>query len=370
MGTLERIPPAGALTGQGRDAVLAELIDRHANVLLATPYFNVEGRLLERSGEVLKLRVPLGEAAARHVLSQKPLRLRVPWACSMVAGETILLGMEREEQRLMLRLSVPAWLAPDERRGAPRAEGVDVRGALALEDDRVVRVRVENLSESGAGLMLIEPLGTVVGHRGYLSLALGAGPDLNVPLRVIREAEPFLGVRWEPCLEGRSLERLRAWLKPRLDEAKRRWENRAELRALAEAARKPKAPPSGVVVLGTELESELRPILEDLAPVRFVAPVRTDWEAALTQRPPCLVLVGIPDHPEARHRLRRLLEHVPPPCPVLALGSMALGAEERAWAMTFRPEAVLAWAPNRAEFLRRWVQGLLRRCGGQGSEGG
>ncbi len=367
MGLFERPHPSGALAGAERDAVLAELAVRRSSLLLATPYLSVEGRILEREGEVLKLRVPLGEAAARHVLSQKPLRLRLPWAGSMVAGETILLGTEREEARLILRVSLPSWLSPDERRRAPRVERIgDLRGSLALADGRLLRVRIEDLAEGGAGVLVLEPIGASAGSRGRLSVPLEDGPDLNLPVRVVQGDEPFLGVQFEPPPAGRDLERLRTWLAPRLEEARRRWENRAELRARAEAALRPKAPAAGALLLsGTKnLAADLAPVLSGIEPFRAVQPAMAAWKDALDQQPPRVVLAEVPPDWEARRRLKRLLESAPPGCPLLFLGGADLGPEDRAWALSLKPEAVLAWSPGRNEFLRRWVMGLLRRAEG------
>lgn len=380
MGLFERVRPEGALAGAEREALLDELVARRASLLLATPYLSVEARLVERTGEILRLRVPLGEAAARHVLSQKPLRLRLPWAGSMVAGETILLGTEREDSRLRLRVSAPTWLAPDERRRVPRVERIsDLRGGLALADGRLLRVRIEDLAERGAGVLVLEPIGPSAGLRGRLSVPLEGGPDLNLPVRVVQGDEPFLGLQFDPPPAGRDLERLRAWLAPRLEEARRRWENRAELRARAEAALKPKIPPAGVLALSGRagLAAELEPVLEGLEPLRCVVPAMAPWKEALDQQPPRLVLAEVPGDSEARRRLKLLLEAAPPGCPVLLLGEAGLRPEDRAWALALKPEAVLAWSPAQADFLRRWVQGLLRRAegglrppGGSGPEGG
>lgn len=380
MGLFERVRPEGALAGAEREALLDELVARRASLLLATPYLSVEARLVERTGEILRLRVPLGEAAARHVLSQKPLRLRLPWANSMVAGETILLGTEREDSRLRLRVSAPTWLAPDERRRVPRVERIsDLRGGLALSDGRLLRVRIEDLAERGAGVLVLEPIGPSAGLRGRLSVPLEGGPDLNLSVRVVQGDEPLLGLQFDPPPGGRDLERLRAWLAPRLEEARRRWENRAELRARAEAALKPKVPPAGVLVLSgrAELAAELGPVLEGVEPLRSVAPAMAPWKEALDQQPPRLVLAEAPADSEARRRLKLLLEAAPPGCPILLLGEAELRPEDRAWALTLKPEAILAWSPAETDFLRRWVQGLLRRAegglrppGGSGPEGG
>lgn len=370
MGFFERVRPEGALAGAERDALLEELAARRSSMLLATPYLSVEARLVERSGEILMLRAPLGEAAARHVLSQKPLRLRLPWANSMVAGETILLGTEREAARLRLRVSAPPWLAPDERRRVPRVERIsDLRGGLALADGRLLRVRIEDLAERGAGVLVLEPIGPSAGLRGRLSVPLEGGPDLNLPVRVVQGDEPLLGLQFEPPPGGRDLERLRAWLAPRLEEARRRWDNRAELRARAEAALRPKVAPSGVLVLSGrgEMASELAPVLaglEGLESLGFLVPAMAPWKEALELRPPRLVLVEVPPDSEARRRLKLLLEAAPPGCPLLLLGAADLRPEARAWAVTLKPEAVLPLGTDKVGFLRRWVQGLLRRAEG------
>jgi hypothetical protein len=89
------------------------------------------------------------------------------------------------------------------------------------------------------------------------------------------------------------------------------------------------------------------------------------WKEAL-ERPPQLLLVAAPEDGEARHRLRTLLETAPPPgCPVVVLGRVEAPEEARTLSVQLRADAALTWSPAQSAFLRRLVQGLIRRHEGR-----
>ncbi len=152
---------------------------------------------------------------------------------------------------------------------------------------------------------------------------------------------------------------------PRVEEARRHWEDRAELRARAEEAAKPKQPPEGVLLVSRdgELVLEVASALEGLHTLRATPPVMGPFKEAL-EPPPLLLLVdtvGIDG--EERHRLRGLLEAQPPGCPILVLGR---GGDPEAWrplVTELKAHLYITWNLAQVSFFRRLVQGLILRHG-------
>ena len=357
----------GALEGAQRDEVLAELCTRRQSCLLATPYLSFESRMMELVPGELRVRATMSREAAKHALGQQPLKLRFPWGFTFYAGLTQVLGYDQGAQRRTLRLALPQWLEPDDQRKAVRLERVGrCHGALGSQAGDLLRISLENLSPLGAGVFCLEPIpseGFQTGRILSLALGLDQGPSLRVEARVCHGQGQYLGLRFEPLPEAATGVLLQEWMTPRLEEAQRRWENRAELRAHAEQAAKPKRPPEGVLLLSRDpaLADQVAQTLAGLQPVRTAPPIMTVYKEAL-EPPPLLLLVDASGaNGEERHRLRGLLEGHPPGCPILVLGREGDPDTWRTLVTDLRARLYLTWNPAQAVFFRRLVLGLIQR---------
>ena len=114
--------PAGALQGAALQAVLTELGERKEQALLATPYLSAESRILEVGTDSLKLLSAFPKDTAQRTLGEHPLRLRVPWGLSMLAGPVVWKKFGQEERRRWILVERPPWLAPDEQRAQARCD--------------------------------------------------------------------------------------------------------------------------------------------------------------------------------------------------------------------------------------------------------
>ncbi len=360
----------GALEGLLRDEVLEELCTRRQACLLATPYLSFESRMMERVEGELRVRASMSREAAKHALGQQPLKLRFPWGLTFYAGLTRVLGYEQGEQRRTLRLSVPECLEPDEQREAYRLERVGRSpGALGSQGGSLVRISLENLSASGAGVFCMEPIpadGFQTGRLLALSLSLEQGPSLQLTARVCHGQGQYLGLKFEPPPADQAATQLQEWMAPRVEEARRRWENRAELRARAEQAARPKLPPEGVLVITRDgvFAEELGRALEGLQALRSAPPVMGPFKEAL-EPPPLLLLVDTAGADgEERHRLRGLLEAQPPGCPILVLGRGGDPDSWRPFITELKARLYITWNPDQTPFFRRLVEGLIQRQSG------
>jgi hypothetical protein len=359
--------PQGAIEGVLRDEILEELCTRRQSCLLATPYLSFESRMMELLEGELRVRATMSREAAKHTLSQQPLKLRFPWGLAFYAGLTRVLGYEQGEQRRTLRLAIPERLGPDELRAAYRLERVGrSQGALGTPSGTILRISLENISPLGAGVFCLEaipPEGFQTGRAITLALNLDQGPSLNLEARVCHGQGQYLGLRFDPLPKGEEARRLQEWIDPRVVEAQRRWDNRAELRARAEQAAKPKVPPTGILLLGRDeaLRQEVSRVMEGLHAVRHCIPVMAPFKEAM-ETPPLLLLVDTAGADmEERHRLRNLLEAQPPGCPVVVLGR---GGDPELWrplASELKARLYLTWNPDQGFFFQRVVQGLIQR---------
>ena len=362
----EQAKPSGAILGPALEDVITELCDRKQLVLLATPYLHFESRFLERVGAELRIRATMSRDAVKHTLGQHPARLRFPWALSFYSGPTRVLEYEQEENRRCLRVEMPDHLALDELRHAFRVDRVGhSTGALGSEDGTILRVSLDNLSALGAGVFCMESIPAEKFQTGRsldLSLSLDQGFVLMCRARICQSEGQNLGLVFHPPLAGHDLQRLQEWLAPRLEEARRRWENRAELKAKAEQLIKPKLPPNGVLLVSpnAELISQVASLLEDQQPVRSVAPAMAPFKELLSE-PPLLLLIDAGNlGMEGRYRIRTILEAVPVNAPIIVLEDGEASEGGKLLAMELKTATHLVWNPQQKLFFQRFVQGLIR----------
>ncbi|HJV22077.1 MAG TPA: PilZ domain-containing protein [Holophagaceae bacterium] len=368
--------PAGAVQGAALQAVLSELGDRKEYALLATPYLGVESRVLEVGAGTLKLLCPFPKDTAQRTLAGHPLRIRVPWKLTMLGGPVAWKAYGQEERRRWVQVERPAWLAPDELRAHTRCDQLGrTFFTLTTEDMLQFRGTVENLSLGGVLVLLKEPAppGVLTAGRGVeLSLRLDQGPALKTRARIQHGDYPRLGLAFQ-APDAEFLGPLEDWLKPRLAEALRRWENRRELRAQAEAmarARIMAAQAEGILIIGSQLlAEEVAEGLEGAGPIK-VGPAAIAPLKALLVRPPQAVIlqVGKGDL-EERYRLRGLWQTLGLDCPLVVLGTGQTGCAQEV-ALELHADSSLQWDPGKARFLGRLVLGLIKRGRGDDEESG
>ena len=355
----------GALKGARRDEVLEELCDRKQSCLLATAYLSIETRILDKTEGELHLRATMSQESARHTLNQQPLRIRFPWALTFYSGQTRLLGYQQDAQHRLFRMAIPEVLEPDEQREAFRLERVGrCQGAISTEDGAILRVSLENLSRLGAGVFFLDHIpaeGFRIGRSVSLSLALEEGPELQTEARLVHGQGQYLGLKFTNLPEQAAA--LGEWMAPRIEEAKRLWENRSEIRARAVQAAKPKSAPAGILFLSRDenLAERIAEMLEGIHPLRTASPNLISFREALSD-PPLLILVDTAEADlEERHRLRGLFEAVAPTCPILVLGRGGDPDRWRSLASEIKANLFIEWNPNQSVFFRRLAQGLIRR---------
>lgn len=346
-----------------RDGILDEICSGRQRILLATPYFAVDARLLERRGDMLALRIPMSGEAIRNAVGAHPLRMRFPWDLTMFCGSTEIRGFEQEEGRRTLLVSVPETFSMDENRSAWRTEQVG-RSRGALGGGRIVRVSLENLSTTGAGIFCLDPVTPdefYAGRQVTLETSLDKGPTFSTKGRIAHGEGQSLGIGFSPDAAVEEL--LKAWIAPRRKEAQRAWENRTATRAAAEAALRPKAQASGVLLVTSDavLSDAVTRMLEEEGGVRTCMPALGPLKKILDE-PPQLVLLDISGAGlDVRHRLRTMVESLALACPVVVMGQGVPPEILRGFSADLKAAWSYEWNPNQGTFFQRLVKGIIRR---------
>ena len=356
-----------SLQGATLEEALAELCERRQTLYLATPYFSFESRFLERLGPDLKVRATMSRNVVQTALARSALRLRFPWALTLFGGPTRILAYEETDGSRFLRISVPPVLAPDDQRRAVRLERTGRSGgALGSRDSYLVKCSLETISHLGAGLFSMEPIpadGFQPGQSVDISLNLEQGPELQATGRICHTSSQALGLVFAPPLAGARLEQLQGWLQPRLENAQRLWDERANLRSQAERAVRPRLAPEGLLLASGDpgLRATVAAALGGVPAMRWVWPAVAPFREALDLQPPYVLLLPIAGGMEERYRLRSLLEAVPPQCPVVALGMGGNLDQTRALAAELKATLFVDQKTLNSTFFQRLILGLIRK---------
>jgi hypothetical protein len=361
------LSPDGAttITGAALKDAIDELCGRRSFLQLASPYLTFPAHALERQGGELHVRTTLTKDFVTRTLGTQPLRIRFPWGLGMAGGAVKVLGYQQEDGKRILRVKLPSELVDEDRRAAIRLEP-PAQGTAMLSPDgeSLVRAKVEELSVLGTRVFALEPLSSafVDNHPLQLSLNLELGPRLNLRARLVHQDGQTLGLAFPATMEAPLRQEIEAFLLPELDKARHRWDNRAELRAAAQARVKLKAPPEGVLLLGrdTDLESQLRKVLPEALPLRSCPPALAPLRAALEAPPKLILLHLLKGGIEERFLLRSLVDALPAATPVVVLGAPGV-VSGREVAADLKATTFVEWNPTQAPFFSRLLQGLVRK---------
>lgn len=374
-GTSDPPSPPRSLKGPEVENIFLELCERKEMAFLVVPALSglaFDTKFLERvvgARNGLLLRATMNHAMAQSILQHRDVRLRFPWALGFHAAACRALDYRAEEKRHTLLVSLPSEIVPDDRRQAFRLDRVGPSlGAVSTQDLRqLVRVAVEQVSTGGIGLFVLEPIRGEAFGPGctlHLDITLDKGPRIERAARVIHAAGQVLGLSFEPPLGEDTRKALEAWMAPRIEEERRRWEDRAALRAQAELAARPKAPPSGVLLItrDTDLARVVAKALGGLQELRAAAPVVAEVQKQMDPQP-LLILLHVPTVTiEERFRLRSLARALPRRVPLVLLAT-GEGDQSQALARELKAGAHLHWKTGTGNVLfQSLVQGIIRQA--------
>jgi len=360
-------PKPRTLQGQVLLEAIAELCDRKQSFILTTPYHTFPSRFIEMDGQDVLVRASMSQSVVQGVLNNYPLYMRFPWDLTTYGGSTRVLDYEAGEKTRNLRVLLPPAVTLDNTRGAYRVERVGrSTGAISSPELNLVRITLENISTNGAAVFCLEPLPPGAFQYGRLvdlSISLEQGPQLQAKGRICHLDGQAMGICFNPPLAGRALEDLSGWIQPRMEEDQRRWDNRMALRAISERNAQAREAPQGVLLVGSDeaalgvVERALGPDL----PVRTVPAALAPFKEAISFHPPHLLIVVGSGLADETHRLRVMLEAVPPACPVVVIGTGAGLERVRTLAGEVRAARFMDLKVVHPVIFLKLVQGLIRR---------
>lgn len=354
-----------SLQGQVLLEAFGELCDRKQSFILTTPYHTFQSRFLELTGKDVLVRASMSQSVVQGVLNNYPLYLRFPWDLTTYGGATRVLDYEASEKVRNLRLQLPAAVTLDNSRAAYRVERVGrSTGAISSPELNLVRITLENISTNGASVFCLEPLPPGAFQYGRvvdLSVSLEHGPKIQATGRICHLDGQAMGICFSPPLAGAALEDLSGWIRPRMEEDQRRWDNRMALRAMSERSAQAR-PPKGILVVSSD-EAAVAVIGKALGatPVMTVPPALAALKDALSFHPPHLMIAIATGQADETHRLRTMLEALAPACPVVVLGSGAGLERARALASEIRAALFMDLTMLHPVLFQRQVLGLIRK---------
>lgn len=373
----EDAPPSQALSPEEAKELLSRAAELREHVLLATPYLSFPCRLIDVGPQAVHLSTSLSRDAAKRTLESQPLRVRLPWKLSMVAGPVTFKEHRQWDRRREVLVGFPSWLAPDDQRKHPRCFLVGKSFfTLTREDLQQVRGHIESVSIGGVGIYVPPSESAQLLQLGMtleLGLRLEQGTEFKVKARIVNGETPRFGLAFVDGLSKAHAARLEAWLAPRLQETLRRWEARHSPTEGTEAGTSPEPlehPPLlkasqarlGALIIGSHLfAEEVMEALEGMEQMRFGPPALAALKPLLEPAPALAVIQVVKGDLEERYRLRTLWQGLNLSCPLIVLGTGAPGCAQEA-SQELRAAGSLHWSQGRFRFFRRMALGLIQRA--------
>lgn len=345
--------------------ILEEACARREILVLATPYLRFESSFVAVAGNELHALATMSREDALYGLRSPELRLRFPRDLGFFEGAVQLLGIEVQENRRVLRLSLPKTLKENDQRVAYRVERVGrVTATFSTPHPDLLAGTLVDLSTSGARLHAERDLREGELHPGdriAVTIPLSEAIRIESGACVRHLRGRALGIAFSPALPEAVREPLSRWVFLRREEDRERLARRLERGTPPFGSLE--VPPGAILLVSSDpdLEAPLAQALEGLRPLRRLVPSAQALKEALLAGPVLAIFHVQGSVPEERRRLRTLAEIAQRRVPLLLLGTGLDGATLFDLGGEWRAASALVWTPERAGFLRRLCQGMIRR---------
>ena len=129
-------------------------------------------------------------------------------------------------------------------------------------------------------------------------------------------------------------------------------------------------PSAGIILVSSDahLEELLTETLKEVQTLVRVPPALQSLKEALHHRPALAIFHISGTGLDERRRMKTLVEVAASKAPILLLGTQVDGATLFELSSEWKASSAIVWSPQRATFLQRLVQGIIRRHmeGGEG----
>ena len=342
--------------------------DRRELIILVTPYLRFESSFLRLGEGEFHAAATMGREDALYGLRSPDLRMRFPHGVSFLEAPTQLRGFGICDGRRSLRLTLPEALLDQDHRGAYRVDRVGrVPVTFSTPKYDLVIGTLVDISTTGARIFSTRDFqdGELVpGQDMAVTINLTETIRINTRVTLRHVQLRTFGVEFRPRLDEDVLHLLSRWVFEKREEDLERLNRRGVETAGASGPNRilSQAPTGLLLVSGDpHLEEALRNLLGALQPLARVGPTISALREAYARRP-ALALLHVPGLSlDARRRLKLLVEPLQGKVPFLLVGTGVEGGALLELGQEVRAAASIVYAPERATFFQRLVQGVLRR---------
>ena len=348
--------------------ILRSACARRELLILATPFLRFESSFVAVQGEELHVLATMSREDAVYGLRTPDLKIRFPHGLGFYEAAVSGIGLGLHEGRRTVRVSIPKVLKENDQRVAYRVERVGrVPVTFGTPKLNLHVAGLVDISTSGAQFhaqkdVPAEEVGT--GDRIVLDIPLVDQISIHSEAVVRHLSGRRIGVQFTPKLPPEVEEPLSRWVFLRREEERER-----AARRLEEASGPPEfrmgtlVPAMSIILISIDsaLEANLREVLQDVRPLFRLAPATQELKEALLGKPSLARFHIDGTGLDERRRMKTLMEIAQRKVPILLLGTRVDGATLFELSNEWKASSAMAWSPERATFLQRLVQGILRR---------
>lgn len=347
--------------------ILRSACGRRELLILATPFLRFESSFVAVQAEELHVLATMSREDAVYGLRTPDLTIRFPHGLGFYEAAVTSIGLGLHEGRRTVRVSIPKVIKENDQRVAYRVERVGrVPVTFGTLKANLHVAGLVDISTSGAQLHAQRDVpAEEVGPDDRIVLDIPLSDQINVHSgAIVRHLSGRrIGVQFTPELPPDIEEPLARWIFLRREEERERAARRLEEANAPEFRAGTLVPERSIVLvsLDASLEASLRKLLKDVRPLIRLAPAVQELKEALLGKP-SLVLFHIDGTGlDERRRMKTLTEIAQRKVPILLLGTRVDGASLFELSSEWKASSAMVWSPERATFLQRLIQGILRR---------
>ncbi len=347
--------------------ILQQACNRRELLILDTPFLRFEsGFLALQEGELLA-QATMSREDALYGLRTPELRIRFPHDLGFYEAPVKMLGLELTEGRRALRLSLPRLIQENDQRVAYRAERVGkVTVTYSTPRSEIHTAALVDISSTGARLLAERDLGpgmVEVSSTLQVSIPLATDIQINHGAKVRHLDTRRMGIEFIPPLPRSLAEPLSRWVFMRQEEEKERQARRLEIRDQRPATPDNALAPGGILLITEDpaLAEAVGEPLERLRTVHVIPAGIQPLKEALASRPVLAILHLTELSLDRRRRYKAMADLLGTRVPTLFLGTGVEGSLLFELSSEWKAASALSWSPQRATFLERLAQGIIRK---------
>jgi PilZ domain len=347
--------------------ILGHACGRRELLILATPYLRFESSFVALQSGELHVLATMSREDAIYGLRTPDLKIRFPHGLGFYEASVASIGLGLHEGRRTVRVSIPKVLRENDQRVAYRVERVGrVPVTFSTPRTNLHQAGLVDISTSGAQLHTQRDIPgeeLSAGSQVMVDIPLSDTISIHSSATVRHLAGRRLGLEFTPKLPPDIDEPLSRWVFLRREEERERAARRMEPVGVPEFRSGALIPDMGIILVSPDagLEAILRGILQDVRPLVRIAPSVQELKEALAGKPSLAIFHLEGTGLDARRRMKALCELAQRKVPTLLLGTLVDGAALFELSTEWKTSSAMVWNPERATFLQRLVQGILRR---------